>query len=200
MPRVKYELPKALTKRQKRERLYATAREASLANLEIARARHRPWRPWRSPQESNQIRRMVWQWLVCPVWLIHPGRKWSTRTLAHCLGVHRSYVQKLVREFKRDPAKMKREEREIGFEMATFEQLRDAREQTRAMSERGLLRPLHRCTWVKICDPLGRWPKRGWGWKAVPPKGNARVFRTPQEVPIWATPGFSMMCANRWRA
>jgi len=75
---------------------------------------------------------------------------------------------------------MLREERESGFEMATFEQLREAREQTRRMAERNELRPLRRSIWGerKII-----WPSLG----------------IPQEVPIWATAAYGMY-ANRWRA
>ena len=126
---------------QRKQRLYATALEASLANLEIVRVRHRPWRPWRSPQESWQIRHLVWQWFT------YRGPKWSERMLARRLGVHHHCVQKLLREFASDRAKMLREKRACGFTMATFEQLCEARDQTKRMAERGLLRPLRRSMW-----------------------------------------------------
>lgn len=151
--------------------------EASLANLELAKLHWRPPRPWRSPQESYVIRRMIWQWHVCPVRLIYPGRKWSARRVARRLGVRHRYVQKLIREFTSDPPKMWKECRESGFQIATFEQLRVAREQTRWMAERGLLRPLRRSMWGDrkiIWSPL----------------------RIPPEIPMWATPGYSMMCAT----
>ncbi len=148
--------------------------EASLANLELARLRWHPPRPWRSPQESYLIRHIVWQWLV------YRGRKCFGRALAQQIGVHHHYVQKLVREFKKDPAKMLREERESGFAVATFEQLREAREITRRMAERGLLRPLRRSIWG---DHKINWPS----------------LRIPSEVPIWATAAYGM-CVDRWRA
>ena len=56
-------------------------------------------------------------------------------------------VQKLLQEFASDPAKMLREKRACGFTMATFEQLCEARDQTKRMAERGLLRPLRRSMW-----------------------------------------------------
>jgi len=143
---------------------------ASLANLDIARARHRPWRPWRSARESYLIRCIAWQ---C---LIYRGRKCSARALARQIGVRHRHVQKLVEEFTKNPAKMLREERESGFEMATFEKLREAREQTRVMSERGLLRPLRR----------SRWGERRIIWPSL---------RIPQEVPIWATAAYSLFRA-----
>src|SRR6516165_8941057 len=51
--------------------------------------------------------------------------------------------------------------------MATFEQLREAREQTRRMAERDELRPLRRSIWG---DHKINWPS----------------LRIPREVPIWA--------------
>ena len=56
-------------------------------------------------QESYVVRRMLWQWIV------YHGPKWAARTLARWLGVHHHYVQKLVEEFKSDPARMWREVR-----------------------------------------------------------------------------------------
>jgi len=50
---------------------------------------------------------------------------------------------------------MLREERERGFDVVTFEQLRQAQKYTQQMRERGLLRPRHGCKWVKIPDPFG---------------------------------------------
>lgn len=170
MPRIRNALPKALTRQRQRTRLYATAREASLANLEIARERHRPWRPWRSLEESWQIRHLVWQWST------HRGPKWSGRTLARYLGVRHRYVQKLISEFVSNPAKMRQEARESGFEMATFEQLREARERTREMAERGLLRPFRRSK-----------------------RGELKIIwtslRIPQQIPIWATAAYGLLVA-----
>lgn len=171
--------------------LHVPSPEASRRNLELARLHHRSPQPWRSEQESSVIRGLVWQWFTC-----RNAGKWSARALARRLGVSHTYVQKLVREFGKKLAKMLREEREQGFNVATFEHLLEAQECTRKMRMSGLLRPLIRCTWVKIRDPLGRWPKRGIGWKAVPPKAKTRVLRTPEEVPIWATSAYNLIRAN----
>jgi len=176
---------------------------ANLANLNLAQARHRPWRPWRSPQESYVIRRMVWQWLV------YRGPKWAARTLARWLGVHHHYVQKLVEEFKSDPARMWREVRASGYTVATFKEFEQTRQSTRQMRASGLLRPLE---WrVRVRDTRerdrilkevycvrkwdsGRWPKRA-VWKTVRAYAKRRG-RIPREIPPWATPEFSMFLAN----
>jgi hypothetical protein len=100
----------------------------------------------------------------------------------------------LAQEFKSNPEKIWNEVCENGYEAATFKGLEGAREITRQMKESGFLRPSHRCKWVKIRDPLGRWPKRIW-WKAVPSKASTRAFRMPQDVPIWATPVYSLFRA-----
>ena len=179
---------------------------ASLANLDIARAHHRPWRPGRSQQESWQIRHLAFQWFIYPL------RKWSARKVALWLGVHHHYVQKLVQEFKSNPEKIWNEVRESGYEAATFKGLQEAREITRQMGTRNLLRPRE---WrVRIRDPLERarrleiegvrkwydpdrekvWPKRA-VWKTVTAYANIRG-RIPREIPPWATPEFSMFLAN----
>lgn len=82
-----------------------------------------------------------------------------------------TFVLKLKREFIRDPAEMLRQERKWGFDVATFELLREAREITGQMAERGELRPLR--------DPRGREP-----------------LGIPQDVPIWATVGYAFA---RWK-
>lgn len=175
MPRVRSDLPKALTRKRKPVRIYASAREASLANLEIARARHRPWRPWRSPQESWVIRHLTWQWFI------YRGAKWSARTLARCLGVYHRHVQKLIEKFVSNPPKMWQEARESGFEMATFDQLHEARQITRGMAARGSLRPLRHTKYGERKPAFQHrlaWP-----------------FRIPKQIPIWAMPVYSMSVA-----
>jgi hypothetical protein len=96
--------------------------ESSRWNLEKAKANWRRPRPWRREQERRTIRCLVWQWFIYR----GPG-KWSARAVGRRLGVSHTYVQKLVREFARDPAKMLREERERAFDVATFEELSEAR-------------------------------------------------------------------------
>jgi len=133
---------------RRKQKLYATAREASLANLELGRVRYRPPRRFRSPQESWQIRHSVWQWLI------YPGFKWAARTLARWLGVHHPYVQKLVQEFRSNPRRIWKEVRESNLTAATVKGLQEAREITRQMRTSGLLRPLE---WrVRVRDPQER--------------------------------------------
>src|SRR5262245_15963998 len=105
--------------------------EASLRNFAKARARWHPHRPGRSPAETRIIKRLTWQWFT------HCGpEKCSARTVARWLGVSHTYVQKLVREFARDPSRMRREVRSYG--LATFEQLYRAQEEIRRQKEHGL--------------------------------------------------------------
>jgi hypothetical protein len=77
------------------------SREASLHNLEKARAKWRPPRPWRSLQETRVIKRLVWQWFTYR----GPG-KWSARAVGRRLGVSHTYIQKLVHEFVTDSSKI----------------------------------------------------------------------------------------------
>lgn len=151
---------------------------SALANLELARARHRPWRPWRSPQESRVIRHMAWNWFTCQ------ERGWSGHELARWLGVRWRYIQKLSEEFQRNPARMLREERESGFWVPTFEDLREAREETRRMAERNQLRPLRRSRWGEL--------KPEYQKRLMRPSS----FRIPPVVPVWATPVYSIIRAQ----
>jgi hypothetical protein len=131
--------------------------EASRRNLDKAFASprfHRPL-PWRSPQETRVIKRLACQWFMgeeprCPL-----------RELARRLGVSQTYVQKLVRKFAADPNKILRQtgrlkrscgmtsisangRMQVPFErqLATFEQLNEAKHMSRKMRERGWLRSL----------------------------------------------------------
>lgn len=137
--------------------------ETSRINLEKANAHYRPPRPCRSAEECYVIRHLVWQWFR------HRGPKWSARTLARWTGVSHTFVLKLKREFTRDPAEMLRQERKWGFDVATFELLRETREITLRMAERGELRPLR--------NSRGR-----------------ELLGIPQEVPIWATVAYAFAC------
>ena len=119
------------------------SREASLRNLAKARANWRPPRPWRSIQETGIIRRLAWQWFTYEA----PG-KWSLRAVARWLGVTHTYVQKLVREFKRNPSEMQREAR---FKApATIDELERARAETRRQRECGQLREFRKRKWAEF--------------------------------------------------
>jgi hypothetical protein len=107
------------------------SRESSLRNLEKARAKWRPPRPWRSPDESRAIRRYVF------LWYTGRGKKPSGRAWARQLGVSHTWLQKLVRKFQADPSEMYREARRCGD--PTYAQLTRAREHSRQMRDRGEL-------------------------------------------------------------
>lgn len=112
--------------------------ETSRENLKKAKAAGHPPRPLRSYRESQLIRRLAWQWLRSQ------EPKCSGRALARQLNVSHTWIQKLTREFHRNPATMQREERVHG--PATFEGLRRAQEETRKQRERGWLR--EPCRWT----------------------------------------------------
>ena len=105
--------------------------EASLQNLEKAKANWRRPRRFRSAQESWVIWRLVCQWLS------YRGPKWSARAVGRRLGVSHAYIQKLVREFAEDPSKI---ERMAQSSIATFDELSRAQQETRQQKERGRLR------------------------------------------------------------
>ena len=108
--------------------------ESSLRNLQKAKARWRPPRPWRSEAESDVIRRMVWQWFTSK-----DPRKQSGREVGRRLGVSHTYVQKLLRSFRANPARMEWEASAYGW--AGTPQFYRAKEITRQQREEGLLRP-----------------------------------------------------------
>lgn len=162
------------------------SREASRRNLEKARARWRPPRPWRSAQETRLIKRLVWQWFNS-----RESGKWSGRAVARWLGVTHTYIQKLVLEFVREPSKIEREVR--SSRVATFEQLIRAQEETRQQKERGWLRSPRRWRMAefKIGDNVVR--------AVVPTKAEERrqaeiasgrirgpAYVAPHELPLWA--------------
>lgn len=109
------------------------SRESSLRNLEKARAKRRPSRPWGSSQESQIIRRLVFQWFTCRDRSRPSGRAW-----ARGLGISHTWLQKLVREFTGDPGKMWRLQRLKGD--PRFPEFTRAQENSRQMAERGELR------------------------------------------------------------
>lgn len=101
------------------------SREASLQNLEKARAHFRPPRPWRSREESRVIERFVFQW-VCSRDPHGP----SGRAQAKGLGISHTWLQKLVRRFRTDP-RTTRSFRDCGE--PTVAELIRAQEQTQRM-------------------------------------------------------------------
>lgn len=109
------------------------SRESSLRNLEKARAKWRRPRPWRSSQESQIIRRLVFQWFTCRDRSRPSGRDWARR-----LGISHTWLQKLVREFKADPGKMWQLQRTKGD--PKFAEFSRGQEYSRQMRERGELR------------------------------------------------------------
>jgi hypothetical protein len=114
--------------------------DASVRNLTKARAssRYRPPMPWRSTEESELIKRFVFQWLTCRDRNRPSGRSWARQ-----LGVSHTWFQKLIREFRLDEAEMWGLQRSGGD--PRIADLIRAKGYTREMMERGLLRgPLRR--------------------------------------------------------
>ncbi len=93
----------------------------------------RPPRPWRSLEEAFLIKRLVFLWLTCR------GSRPSGRSWATQLGISHTWVQKLVRKFRADPAEMLEEMQRSGS--PTFAELSRAREYTAQMRQEGKLRP-----------------------------------------------------------
>jgi len=163
------------------------SREASLRNLELARAAwSHPARPWRSFHESRLIERFVWQWFNAG-----EARKWSERAVARWLGVSHTYVQKLVRGFRATPEKMR--STQAAFGPATFEYLNSARESTRQAKERGYLRSPKR--WKLATFRVGNNVARCWVLtKAEERRRAAEAQGRPlspvvlpyNELPLWA--------------
>jgi len=112
-------------------------RDAAIRNLDRA-MRSGKWRrprPRRSREETYLIKRLVW------LWFNHRGlgrTRESIHSLSRALMVSRSYIQKLVRGFKRDPREMQEWDQRRG--PAHPAQLARAQEETRRQRERGLLR------------------------------------------------------------
>lgn len=109
--------------------------DARIRNLlkALRSPRYRPPRPWRSKEESEMIRRFVWQWLTCKDF-----NKPSLRSWARQLGVSHEWVRKLVKHFTANPAQMYQEMRCYGD--PTIAELEAARERTQEMKEAGELR------------------------------------------------------------
>ena len=109
------------------------ARHARLVNIQKARAaRRRAPLPWRSGIESRVIEQLVWQW-----WR-SPAPKWPAYRVARLLGVSHTWVNKLAKRFKSDPARFRR--RYFPFAPATLEKLQRARQETLWRRQHGWLR------------------------------------------------------------
>jgi hypothetical protein len=108
--------------------------DASMQNLLKARASERwhPPRPWRSKEEGCMVRRYVLWWFNCRDRSRPSGRSWAKQ-----LGISHTWLQNLVREFRKDPSKMRRLQ---AYGDPTLAQLSRAKEYTRQMRERGQLR------------------------------------------------------------
>ena len=81
------------------------------------------------------IRRFAILWFTCRDRNKPSGRSWARQ-----LGISHTWLQKLVREFQRNPDEMWRVQAAEGDPKLT--DLGDARECTREMRQRGELRPL----------------------------------------------------------
>jgi hypothetical protein len=109
------------------------ARQARLINIQKARAaRRRAPLPWRSGIESRIIEQLVWQWWQSP------APRWPAYRVARLLGVSHTWVNKLAKRFKSDPARFRR--RHAPFSPATLEKLQRAREETLWRRRHGWLR------------------------------------------------------------
>jgi hypothetical protein len=109
------------------------ARHARLVNIQKARAaRRRAPLPWRSGLESRVIEQLVWQWWQSP------APRWPAYRVARLLGVSHTWVNKLAKRFKSDPARFRR--RHAPFSPATLEKLQRAREETLWRRQHGWLR------------------------------------------------------------
>jgi hypothetical protein len=107
--------------------------DAAMANLDRAMLNWRRPRPWRSKEESVAIKGLVWLWFGH----VGPGRKReSIHSLSRVLGVSRSYIQKLIRNFERTDMR----EADRRRSPATIKELIRGQEYTQRMRERGELR------------------------------------------------------------
>lgn len=115
--------------------------EASMRNLAKARKspRWHPPRPWRSPDESEMVRRYAFWWFTC-----RDRNKPSGRDCARQLGISHTWLQRLVREFKQkhNADEMWRLQVELGD--PTFEALSRARGYTKELKREGKVRPYRR--------------------------------------------------------
>jgi hypothetical protein len=88
------------------------------------------------------IRRLVLWWFTC----VDRNRP-SARAWARQLRISHTWLQKLIREFKKDPSEMRRLQ---SYGDPKPEQLTRAQECTRQMMGRGELRPSHRVVKARL--------------------------------------------------
>jgi len=122
--------------REGSEEVIMPSYESSMRNLEKARAKMRPPRPWRSAEESEMIRRLAFWWFTAR------SERPSARAWARGLGISHTWMQKLIREFKADVTKAWELQNDRGD--PTFEDLDYARARTKEMRKRGEIRPFRR--------------------------------------------------------
>jgi hypothetical protein len=113
--------------------------DASVRNLAKARAsrRYHPPLPWRSKEESEMIRRFVFQWFTC-----HDRNRPSGRDWARQLGISHTWLQRLVREFEIDAADLWRLQAAWGD--PSLAELQRAKESTEELRKEGRLRSRRR--------------------------------------------------------
>ncbi len=125
--------------------------DASMQNLRKACARRKELgaypRPWRSKEEGLMIRRLVVWWFTCVDSNRPSGRAWARQ-----LGISHTWLQRLIRELKKDPSEMRRLQ---SYGDPKPEQLARAQEYTRQMKGRGQLRSSHRVVKSSV-GPSGR--------------------------------------------
>jgi len=109
--------------------------EASMRNLQRARARWRRPRPWRSEGESKAIRGFALAWFGFREDCRPPGRVW-----ARMLGISHTWLQKLAKEFRKDRRTAFRESR-FAWRMPNEFMLLRGLDETKRMRREGLLRP-----------------------------------------------------------
>jgi hypothetical protein len=108
--------------------------DASMRNLAKARAsaRWHPPRPWRSKEEGLMVRRFVLLWFTCRDRSRPSGRAWARE-----LRVSHTWLQKVVKELRADPSKM----RELqAYGDPRLAELDRAKKYSKEMKERGELR------------------------------------------------------------
>ena len=113
--------------------------DASMRNLAKARAscRYRRLLPWRSKEESEIIRRFVFQWFTCRDRSRPSGRDWARQ-----LWISHTWLQKLVRGFEEDPDEMWR--LQVAYGDPSLDQLSRARDYTQELRKEGKVRPSRR--------------------------------------------------------
>src|ERR1700683_3726029 len=148
------------------------SQEQSLENLKKARGKHNLPPESRSPGEALVVRIFMSQWLL------GRGPECGKFALARWLGVQHWHIRHLKKKLPLDEAEFDREVARSGA--PTVEALRAAREKSRSMRARGLLRTQPRFKEIK--EPgTGR-------IKAVPTKPNAVTLVLDGKIPL-APPG-----------